>query len=32
MVFADGVTSELATLTGNTASGYSATFQVGVNA
>ena len=32
MVFSDGVTSELATLTGNTTSGYSATFQVGVNA
>jgi len=30
-VFSDGVTSELATLTGNTASGYNATFQVGIN-
>lgn len=29
-IFADGVTSELATLTGNASSGYSATFQVGI--
>lgn len=30
MVFSDGFTSELATVTGNTSSGYSATFQVGI--
>jgi protocatechuate 3,4-dioxygenase beta subunit len=29
-VFSDGVTSELATLTGSASSGYSATFQVGI--
>ena len=29
-IFADGVTSELATLTGSASSGYSATFQVGI--
>ena len=30
-VFSDGVTSELASLAGNTASGYAATFTVGVS-
>src|SRR5688572_6324111 len=29
-IFSDGFTSELATLTGNTVSGYTATFQVGI--
>ena len=29
-IFSDGFTSELATLTGNTSSGYNATFQVGI--
>jgi protocatechuate 3,4-dioxygenase beta subunit len=29
-IFSDGVTSQLATLTGNPSSGYSATFQVGI--
>lgn len=29
-IFADGVTSELAALTGSASSGYSATFQVGI--
>jgi protocatechuate 3,4-dioxygenase beta subunit len=29
-IFADGFTSELATMTGNTSSGYNATFQVGI--
>jgi len=29
-IFSDGVTSELATLTGNASSGYDATFQVGI--
>ena len=29
-IFSDGLTSELATLQGNTASGYNATFQVGI--
>jgi hypothetical protein len=31
MVFADSVDSELATLTGDTTSGYTATFRVGVS-
>jgi protocatechuate 3,4-dioxygenase beta subunit len=31
MVFADGVQLELATLTGNTTSGYTATLQIGIN-
>jgi hypothetical protein len=30
MVFSDGVTLELATMSGNTTSGYTATFTVGV--
>lgn len=29
-IFSDGYTSELATLTGNTTSGYNVTFQVGI--
>ena len=31
-IFSDGFTSELATVTGNTTSGYNATFQVGITA
>lgn len=32
MVFADGVQNELATVTGNTTNGYTATLQIGINA